>query len=99
MKSLHFLPPEPIREDVPKAPQRAATSTHVRKSKRQKQPATVPANAIEVFGSALRDIEIVREKLRGLVASYERHGDLQVALSACRRIEHDLTVLILAEEN
>lgn len=68
-------------------------------SKAEPQPAPVQANALQSFGDALRDTELVRNKLRGLIASDSRHGDLQITLSALRRIEDAVRVLIAAEES
>jgi hypothetical protein len=65
------------------------------------RPDSTPAprvNALESFSSALRDAETIREKLRGLVVSDGRHGDLQTALSAARELEGHLLELIEAEE-
>ena len=55
-------------------------------------------NVMETFANALRDVETIREKLRGLVNSGSRHGDLQVARSAAIRIQESLSILIDAEE-
>jgi hypothetical protein len=63
--------------------------------------ATVQAapNVFETFAAALRDTELMREKLRGLIVSENRHGDLQAVLSAARRVESSVQALIEAEES
>jgi hypothetical protein len=68
-------------------------------------PATEPAKSeptkpsvLETYSSALRDAELMREKLRGLIVSDNRHGDLQAILSAARRVEDTVQTLIDAEE-
>ena len=55
-------------------------------------------NILEVFANAHRDVELIREKLRGLLTSSTRHGDLQVSISATKRLEEYLGVLIEHEE-
>lgn len=55
-------------------------------------------NILEVFAEALRDVELVRSRLRGLLTTDSRHGDLQAALSATRRVEEKLQTLIDHEE-
>lgn len=86
MRSVHFskLPFEP-----PKASM---------ESEAQSPAATPRPNALQSYASALRDAETLRDKLRGLVSSDSRHGDLQVSLSALRRIEEAVRALIAAEE-
>ena len=60
-----------------------------------KKPA---ANALEVFANAHRDVETIREKLRGLLTSDSRHGDLQAVLSATLRLAEHVKTLIEFEE-
>jgi len=55
-------------------------------------------NPIEAFSKALRDIEIARDQLRGLLVTDNRHGGLQVALMALRRCEAAVLSLIDVEE-
>lgn len=55
-------------------------------------------NIILTLSEVLRDTETLREKMRGLLVTDSRHGDLQVALSCARRIEAGIQVLIEAEE-
>lgn len=65
-----------------------------------KEPAPVPKipNSLGNYASALREVELIRERLRGLVISENRHGDLQIILSAGRRLEESVLALIEAEE-
>ena len=54
------------------------------------QPALLappPSNLLEIYSAALRDAALINEKLQELLASTDRHGDLQVTLSAARRLE------------
>ncbi len=53
---------------------------------------------LDCFAGSLRDVEQIREKLRALLVSENRHGDLQAALSATRRLESSLLELIRTEE-
>jgi hypothetical protein len=65
------------------------------------EPATTPKgnlNILETYSAALRDVELMREKLRGLIVSETRHGDLQIVLSAARRVEELAQALVEAEE-
>lgn len=86
--SIHF-PPAPKDEAPPK---RHATNPAAK-------PKAEPVNIMECFGNALRDVELARERLRSLITSANRHGDLQVCLSAAKRLQDSLTALIEAEEN
>ncbi len=62
--------------------------------------APVPqVNVLQRFADALRDVELCRERLRGLVISGNRHGDLQVVRSALLRSVEAVNSLIDAEEN
>lgn len=58
-----------------------------------------PRNAIQAYSDALRDTELVRERLRNLLNSANRHGDLQVALSAAERLRGSIQLLIDTEES
>lgn len=82
---------------LPYDPPATESKDHSRKPAKQADPKPQP-NIMQCFGDALRDAELMREKLRGLVSSHARHGDLQVALSAAKRVEEALKVLISAEE-
>lgn len=69
-------------------------------------PATEPAptktsrpNILETYSATLRDVELMREKLRGLIVTGNRHGDFQAILSAGRRAEDAVQALIEAEES
>jgi hypothetical protein len=55
-------------------------------------------NPLQALADAQRDAELVREKLRGLLTTETRHGDLQVTLSALRRCLENVQVLIEVEE-
>ena len=55
-------------------------------------------NVIEQFADALRDSELIRSRLRGLLTSDSRHGDLQASLSAALRLADKLRALIENEE-
>lgn len=55
-------------------------------------------NILEVFANANRDTELIRERLRGLLTTTSRHGDLQAALSAVRRLAENIQILIEHEE-
>lgn len=57
-----------------------------------------PVGVLGALAAAVADAQLVSNKLKALVGSATRHGDLQVALSAVRRIEGSLLVLIEAEE-
>lgn len=96
MTTIHFPPVSAIepRESAPmvnngSAPKQKRTA----KPDPERQP-----NVMQAFTDALRDAELIREKLRNLVNSGSRHGDLQVTLSALRRAEDSVRLLIEAEE-
>lgn len=92
--SIHFPAPDAPVNDGRSVARATRRPLHpIRKPARK----AAPINMMECFASALRDIEITREKLRDLVNSGSRHGDLQVALSAARRLEASLQALINAE--
>lgn len=55
-------------------------------------------NILEVFANAHRDTELIRERLRGLLTTTSRHGDLQAAYSAVRRLAENIQILIEHEE-
>jgi hypothetical protein len=55
-------------------------------------------NVLAALATAQRASDLVRQKLKGLLASDNRHGDLQVALSATRRLGEALSILIDGEE-
>jgi len=55
-------------------------------------------NVLATFASALADVELVRKKLRDLLVADDRHGDLQVVLSAVHRVQDAVQALIRAEE-
>ena len=55
--------------------------------------------ALEWLSAAVRDVDLARGMIRGLLRSANRHGDLQVALSAARRLQTALESLIEGEEN
>jgi hypothetical protein len=63
-------------------------------------PATRRITVIGCYADALGDVETAREKLKALLAAdaEDRHGDLQVVLSAVRRLEANVQRLIEAEE-
>jgi hypothetical protein len=63
-----------------------------------REEAAPQPNIIQTFSDALRDTETIREKLRGIMNANDRHGDLQVALSALKRLETGIRTLIAAEE-
>ena len=62
------------------------------------EPVKPRVNVMEIFSSALADVEIARDKVRALVNSDNRHGDLQIALMAARRFAASLEALIAAGE-
>ena len=62
------------------------------------EPKAKELNILEVFANAHRDVELIREKLRGLLTSGTRHGDLQVSVSAAKRLQEQLNILIEHEE-
>lgn len=53
---------------------------------------------LAALASALRHAELIKGKLRALMTSQNRHGDLQAILSACRNCAADVVVLIDDEE-
>ena len=59
---------------------------------------TGPVNAIAELADALREVETVRVKLRGMLVTENRHGDLFVCLGATRRLESAIQALIEVEE-
>ena len=64
---------------------------------RENRAAEVP-NVLGTFAAALSDAELIREKLRKLLLTDNRHGELQIVLSAARRVEQNVLALIAAEE-
>jgi hypothetical protein len=64
---------------------------------RENRASEVP-NVLGTFAAALSDAELVREKLRKLLLTDNRHGELQIVLSAARRVEQSVLALIAAEE-
>ncbi len=93
--SIHFPAPDVlVKHGRSPAPRPGA---HPKSSRRAKSFAH-QINVMETFSSSLRDVELVLEKLLEFVNSGNRHGDLQVALSAARRLEASLSALIDAEE-
>jgi hypothetical protein len=94
-RSIHFPPAD----GVPAAARKVAVKTNGVNAFRGATPQ--PAHRVNVIGcyaDALRDVETAREKLRALLVADDRHGDLQVALSATRRLEANIQQLIEAEE-
>lgn len=55
-------------------------------------------NVLGVYALALGDVEHVRETLRSLLLSHNRHEDLQAALAAARRVQDSVQTLLEAEE-
>lgn len=71
-------------------------------ARRRREPEAKPAaetNILEVFANANRDTELIRERLRGLLTTPSRHGDLQTALSAVKRLADNIQILIEHEES
>lgn len=60
--------------------------------------AAEPKNVLAALASALRHSNLVHNKLRALLQSGNRHGDLQAILSALRNCAADVKVLIDDEE-
>jgi hypothetical protein len=55
---------------------------------------------LDLLIGALQDAHLISRTLDGLLkVGGDRHGDLQVALSALRRLEGHVVALIAAEEN
>ena len=106
-RSIHFPPPtdpplsdcRPSKAAVKDGRQSLAQGRPRTTASRRKRDFATQINVMECFSGALRDTELAREKLRELVNSGSRHGDLQVALSAARRLEASLSKLIEAEES
>jgi hypothetical protein len=64
---------------------------------REEEPATA-VNVLEVYANCVRDVSTASDKLRKLLLSENRHGDLQVSLSALRRATTAVEALIAIEE-
>ncbi len=60
-------------------------------------PESAP-NVLESFRDALSESDLIHKRLRSLLVSADRHGDLQVILSACLRLERPVRALIQSEE-
>jgi hypothetical protein len=88
-RSVHFPPPELAREHP--LEQRG-------RELRERKAADSAVNAIAELSSALREVETVRVKLRGMLVTDNRHGDLFVCLGAVRRLETAIQALIEVEE-
>jgi hypothetical protein len=65
---------------------------------RERKAAEPGVNAIAELSNALREVETVRVKLRGMLVTDNRHGDLFVCLGAVRRLETAIQALIEVEE-
>lgn len=74
-------------------------SIHFPPARQTPEPRKYTCSVLGALQCALEETELAREKLRGILLSEERHGDLQVALSAVRRLEAAVQRLIEAEEN
>lgn len=86
VRSVHFPP---------------AAEPGPRTRKPEPKPDLEPApetNILEVFANAHRDTELIRERLRGLLTTQSRHGDLQAAYSAVKRLADNIQILIEHEE-
>ena len=93
MHSLHF---SPIPEDPKKLGKPGKTRERTHASKIAPAP---QINVLDVLGQAQTEAHLVATKLAGLVkAGNGRHGDLQVTLSALRRLDPLVAALIAAEE-
>lgn len=84
-RTVHFP-----RVDPPKAETTPATTTNVRAVPNRKNP-------IESYRDAWADSNLIAETLRRLLNSSNRHGDLQVIRTACRRIKANVASLIEEE--
>ena len=60
--------------------QGGAHTVHFPPAAEPEKAASAP-NILETYAAALRDVELMREKLRGLIVSTNRHGDLPSTLS------------------
>lgn len=58
------------------------------------EPRANPVSALATIGAS---VQILQDKFSGLLVTDNRHGDLQVMLSAARSIEASLAILIDAE--
>jgi hypothetical protein len=104
MHSIHF----PAADARAAETAARATPAHTGVVKRGRKPGRPPAikiasspqlNVLDVLAQAQAEAHLVAAKLSGLVkAGSGRHGDLQVTLSALRRLEPLITALIAAEE-
>lgn len=56
-------------------------------------------NALEAYATAVRETELTRKMLRGLLQkSYSRHGELQVILRSSIRTQEAVRLLLEMEE-
>lgn len=74
------------------------TSVHFPPAPARQPEAAHSVPHLQTYASALADVELVRDQLRRLLTSENRHGDLQVALSALKRLQPAIQILIDAEE-
>lgn len=57
-----------------------------------------PANLIETYSEVMREAALILKLLGGLLISANRHGDLQVVLTASKRLQKYVQELLEAEE-
>jgi hypothetical protein len=90
-RTVHF--PPAAREPAP-----AESALEKRGREVRERKAEPGVNAIAQLADALREVETVRVKLRGMLVTDNRHGDLFVCLGAVRRLETAIQALIEVEE-
>ncbi len=87
-KTIHFAPMEQpefeVQKTVPTVPEAPQKS--------------VAKNPLDAYRDAAVDAKLIVETLKHLFPSDNRHGDLEVARTAAKRIVSNLTVLIELEE-